>query len=168
MTGVQTCALPIFNGRHHRTQPAHTTCGRTVPDAAHNSDAGHVVPLAGTRDTGNDSTARRAGVKAPLSHYAQVSPIQQLVKAHDVKDALDAALEACREERRTRGTKATGRTCSRDVTDTREPHATKLSMSRPVTATASAPEPSESPSPSLPEGGMIVPDSSWADGAHEV
>ena len=38
--------------------------------------------------------------------------------------------------------------------------------SRPTTA--SAPEPSESPSPSLPEGGMVVPDSSWADGAHEV
>ena len=40
--------------------------------------------------------------------------------------------------------------------------------SRPATTTASAPEPSESPSPSLPEGGMVVPDSSWADGAHEV
>ena len=40
--------------------------------------------------------------------------------------------------------------------------------SRPATATVSAPEPSESPSPDLPEGGMVVPDSSWADGAHEV
>ena len=38
--------------------------------------------------------------------------------------------------------------------------------SRPTTA--SAPEPSESPSPSLPEGGMVTPDPSWADGAHEV
>ncbi len=40
--------------------------------------------------------------------------------------------------------------------------------SRPVTATASAPEPSESPSPGLPEGGLVAPDPSWADGAHEV
>lgn len=38
--------------------------------------------------------------------------------------------------------------------------------SRP--ATASAPEPSESPSPGLPEGGLVSPDPSWADGAHEV
>ena len=35
-------------------------------------------------------------------------------------------------------------------------------------ATASAPEPSESPSPSLPEGGLVTPDFSWADGAYEV
>ena len=35
-------------------------------------------------------------------------------------------------------------------------------------ATASAPEPSESPSPGLPEGGLVAPDPSWADGAHEV
>jgi len=40
--------------------------------------------------------------------------------------------------------------------------------SRPATATVSAPEPSESPSPDLPEGGLVTPDPSWADGAHEV